>query len=335
MKQNSILERLTNGILSENPTFVLMLGMCPTLAVTTSAVNGLGMGLTTMVVLAMSNMFISLLRNIIPDKVRIPAFIVVIASFVTVVELLLKAYIPFLYDALGLYIPLIVVNCIILGRAEAYASKNGIVLSLFDGIGMGLGFTMALTIIGAVRELIGAGEVFGYAVMPESYVPCSIFVLAPGAFFVLAALTAIQNKIKIAGEKKGKDMSKIGSGCSEDCMNCGEKGCSKRFYDTSGDIRDNVEEKLDALEDKAEEILDKVEDKIDEIKDKAEDKLEEIEDKIENKVDELKDKLEEKFDKDDDDDESGAIDEADLEDKADTEDKEDDEDKEKEDVKND
>lgn len=228
MKQNSILERLKNGIISENPTFVLMLGMCPTLAVTTSAVNGLGMGLTTMVVLAMSNMFISLLRNIIPDKVRIPAFIVVIASFVTVVELLLKAYIPFLYDALGLYIPLIVVNCIILGRAESYASQNGIIPSLFDGIGMGLGFTMALTIIGAVRELIGAGEIFGYAVMPESYVPCSIFVLAPGAFFVLAALTAIQNKIKIIGEKKGKDMSKIGSGCSEDCMNCNVKGCGKK-----------------------------------------------------------------------------------------------------------
>ena len=233
MKQNSVSERLINGLIKENPTFVLMLGMCPTLAVTTSAVNGMGMGLTTMVVLALSNMFISLLRNIIPDKVRIPAFIVVIASFVTVVELLLKAYIPFLYDALGLYIPLIVVNCIILGRAEAYASKNGMIASLFDGIGMGLGFTMALTIIGAVRELLGAGEVFGYAVMPESYVPCSIFILAPGAFFVLASLTAIQNKIKIAGEKKGKDMSKIGSGCSSDCMNCGESGCSKRFFDES------------------------------------------------------------------------------------------------------
>lgn len=230
MKQNNAGSRLLNGIITENPTFVLMLGMCPTLAVTTSAVNGLGMGLTTMVVLALSNMFISLLRKVIPDKVRIPAFIVIIASFVTVVELLLKAYIPFLYDALGLYIPLIVVNCIILGRAEAYASKNDIISSLFDGIGMGLGFTGALTIIGAVRELIGAGELFGFAIMPESYVPCSIFVLAPGAFFVLAALTAIQNKIKLAGEKKGKDMSKIQSGCSEDCMNCGESGCSRRFY---------------------------------------------------------------------------------------------------------
>ena len=228
MKENSAAERLKNGILTENPTFVLMLGMCPTLAVTTSAVNGLGMGLTTMVVLALSNMFISMLRKVIPDKVRIPAFIVVIASFVTVVELLLKAFIPFLYSALGLYIPLIVVNCISLGRAESYASKNGVVSSLFDGIGMGLGFTAALTIIGAVRELIGAGELFGYHVLPESYVPCSIFVLAPGAFFVLAALTAIQNKVKIAGERKGKDMSKIQSGCGGDCLGCGEKNCADR-----------------------------------------------------------------------------------------------------------
>lgn len=230
MKQNSASERLINGLIKENPTFVLMLGMCPTLAVTTSAVNGMGMGLATMVVLALSNMFISMLRKVIPDKVRIPAFIVIIASFVTVVELLLKAYIPFLYDALGIYIPLIVVNCIILGRAEAYASKNGVIASLFDGIGMGLGFTAALTIIGAVRELLGAGEVFGYHVMPQSYVPCSIFIMAPGAFFVLATLTAIQNKIKIAGEKKGKDMSKIQSGCNSDCMNCMESGCSRRFF---------------------------------------------------------------------------------------------------------
>lgn len=258
MKQNSISERLINGLIKENPTFVLMLGMCPTLAVTTSAINGLGMGLTTMVVLALSNMFISMLRNIIPDKVRIPAFIVVIASFVTVVELLLKAYIPFLYDALGLYIPLIVVNCIILGRAEAYASKNGVISSLFDGVGMGLGFTVALTIIGAVREVIGAGELFGFGVMPASYVPCSIFVLAPGAFFVLAALTAIQNKVKLAGEKKGKDMSKIQSGCNSDCMNCGESGCSKRFFNETVNADETVDQKgveetADAAEKKEEE----------------------------------------------------------------------------------
>ena len=228
MKQGSAVERLKNGIITENPTFVLTLGMCPTLAVTTSAVNGLGMGLTTMAVLALSNMFISMLRKVIPDKVRIPAFIVVIASFVTVVELLLEAYLPSLYDALGLYIPLIVVNCIILGRAEAYASKNGVVSSLFDGVGMGLGFTLALTMIGAVRELLGAGQVFGINVMPQSYVPCSIFVLAPGAFFVLAALTATQNKIKRAGEKKGKDMSKIQSGCCSDCTACADTLCGQR-----------------------------------------------------------------------------------------------------------
>lgn len=228
---NSVKERLVNGIVKENPTFVLMLGMCPTLAVTTSAINGLGMGLTTMVVLALSNVFISLLRNIIPDKVRIPAFIVIIASFVTMVELLLQGFIPFLYDALGIYIPLIVVNCIILGRAEAYAYKNPVIPSLFDGIGMGLGFSVALTCIGAVRELLGAGEIFGFHVMPDSFVPVSIFIMAPGAFFVLATLTAIQNKVKIAGEKKGKDMSKIQSGCNSDCMNCSDSGCTRRLYD--------------------------------------------------------------------------------------------------------
>ncbi len=233
-KPGSAGERLFNGIIKENPTFVLTLGMCPTLAVTTSAMNGLGMGLTTMVVLALSNMIISALRKIIPDKVRIPAFIVIIASFVTVMQLLLQGFLPDLYLSLGVYIPLIVVNCIILGRAEAYASKNSVWSSLFDGIGMGLGFSAALTCIGAVREILGAGEIFGIRVMPQSYVPFSIFVMAPGAFFVLAALTAIQNKVKIAGEKKGRDMSKIQSGCSEDCMHCGKAGsCEHKFYDTA------------------------------------------------------------------------------------------------------
>lgn len=227
-KDNSIFERLTNGLLKENPTFVLMLGMCPTLAVTTSAINGLGMGLTTLVVLALSNLFISLLRNIIPNKVRIPAYIVIIASFVTMMQLLLQAYIPSIYKALNIYIPLIVVNCIILGRAESYASKNGLLLSLFDGIGMGLGFTVALTIIGAVRELLGAGAVFGVHIMPSAYEPIRIFTSAPGAFLVLACLTAIQNKIKLIGEKKGKDMSKIQSGCGHDCLNCAESGCAER-----------------------------------------------------------------------------------------------------------
>lgn len=236
---SDVKERLINGLIKENPTFVLMLGMCPTLAVTTSAINGLGMGLTTMVVLALSNAFISMLRNIIPDKVRIPAFIVIIASFVTMVELLLEGFIPSLYDALGIYIPLIVVNCIILGRAEAYASKNPVISSLFDGIGMGLGFSFALTCIGAVRELIGAGTLFGFSIMPDSYVPATIFIMAPGAFFVLAVLTAIQNKIKIAGEKRGKDMSKIQSGCGSDCMNCKDTGCNKRIYDEKGEGKAN------------------------------------------------------------------------------------------------
>lgn len=252
---NKMGERLFNGIIKENPTLVLMLGMCPTLAVTTSAVNGLGMGLTTTVVLALSNAIISLLRKVIPDKVRIPAFIVIIASFVTVVELLLEGFIPSLYSALGLYIPLIVVNCIILGRAESYAYKNPVIPSFFDGVGMGLGFTCALTIIGLVREIIGAGEAFGFSVMPDSYIPVSIFVMAPGAFFVLAVLVAIQNKVKIEGEKKGKDMSKIGSGCSEDCMNCGESGCSARkFYDDSQKDTDNEKKSGETKKEKNKEI---------------------------------------------------------------------------------
>ena len=175
MKANTPVERLYNGIIKENPTFVLMLGMCPTLAVTTSAMNGLGMGLTTMVILAMSNMMISMLRKVIPDGVRMPAYIVVVASFVTIVQFLLQGYIPDLYKSLGLYIPLIVVNCIILGRAEAYASKNTVLSSLFDGIGMGLGFTLGLTSIGIVREFIGSGSIFGFEIFEEGV---TIFVLA-------------------------------------------------------------------------------------------------------------------------------------------------------------
>ena len=226
---NNAGERLYNGLVKENPTFVLMLGMCPTLAVTTSAMNGLGMGLTTMVVLTLSNLIISLLRNIIPSRVRIPAFIVIIASFVTAVQLLLEAYIPDLNKSLGVYIPLIVVNCIILGRAESYAYSNPVIPSIFDGLGMGLGFTFALTCIGAVRELLGAGELFGFGLLPESFEPIRIFGQAPGAFFVLAALVALQNYIKNARKKAGKSYEKIGSGCSEDCMNCSEKNCAKRF----------------------------------------------------------------------------------------------------------
>lgn len=228
---NKAFERLYNGLIKENPTFVLMLGMCPTLAVTTSAINGLGMGLTTTAVLVLSNAFISLLRKVIPNRVRIPAFIVIIASFVTIVELLLQAFIPFLYDALGIYIPLIVVNCIILGRAEAYAYKNPVVPSIFDGLGMGLGFSFALTCIGAVREIIGAGQIFGYTVMPEGYVPVSIFIMAPGAFFVLAILTAIQNKLKKFAAANGGNV-KEDKKCNMDCKSCGEGGCASRFYDT-------------------------------------------------------------------------------------------------------
>lgn len=220
-----------NGLVKENPTFVLTLGMCPTLAVTTSAVNGLGMGLTTTAVLVLSNMIISLLRHIIPDKVRIPAFIVIIASFVTVMQLLLQGFIPSLYDSLGIYIPLIVVNCIILGRAEAYASKNKPIASLFDGIGMGLGFTLSITCIGAVRELIGAGSLFGHQVLPladaaagkAGYEPITIFILAPGAFFVLAALSALQNKFKIGAAKRGIDPSN--PDCGGSCAACGNTMC--------------------------------------------------------------------------------------------------------------
>ena len=168
---NNAGERLWNGLVKENPTLVLMLGMCPTLAVTTSAVNGLGMGLTTTVVLALSNVIISLLRKVIPDKIRIPAFIVIIASFVTIMQLLLQAYLPSLYESLGIYIPLIVVNCIILGRAEAYAYSNPVVPSFFDGLGMGLGFSVSLTMIGLVREILGGGEAFGVAVMPAAFTP--------------------------------------------------------------------------------------------------------------------------------------------------------------------
>ena len=224
---NRCLERLYNGLIKENPTFVLMLGMCPTLAVTTSAINGLGMGLTTTVVLVMSNMLISMLRKTIPDSVRMPAFIVVVASFVTIVQFLLEGFIPSLYNSLGLYIPLIVVNCIILGRAESYASKNPVLPSIFDGIGMGLGFTIGLTCIGIVRDIIGAGKIFGVQVMPASYEPVTIFILAPGAFLVLAGLVAIQNKVKMHAQKQGKKVE-VSGGCDSDCSNCSNCGGGKK-----------------------------------------------------------------------------------------------------------
>ena len=188
---------LMNGIIKENPTFVLLLGMCPTLGTTSSALNGMSMGLATTFVLVCSNVVISLIKNLIPDMVRIPAFIVVIASFVTALQMCMQAFVPDLYATLGLFIPLIVVNCIILGRAEAFASKNGVVPSFFDGVGMGLGFTIALTVLGAVREILGTGKIFGLEVWPEDY-GMLMFVLAPGAFIVLGYLIAIVNKLKKA-----------------------------------------------------------------------------------------------------------------------------------------
>lgn len=193
------LKILKNGILDDNPTFVQVIGMCPTLAVTTSAINGIGMGLSTMVVLMCSNMVISLIRKFVPDQVRIPAYIVVIASFVTIVQMLLKAFLPDLNSSLGLFIPLIVVNCIILARAEAFASKNGVIASMFDGIGMGLGFTVALGVIGIVREILGSGSIFGITILPEAFPHTIIMILAPGAFFTLAFLMILIKKIK--GEK--------------------------------------------------------------------------------------------------------------------------------------
>ena len=210
-------ERLYNGIVKENPTFVLMLGMCPTLAVTTSAKNGLGMGFATMAVLILSNFLISCLRKIIPEGVRVPVYITIIASFVTIIEMVMHAFVKPLYDSLGIFIPLIVVNCIILGRAEAYANKNNAILSIFDGIGIGLGFTIGLTSIGIIRELLGNGTIFGHQIMPKSYEPIAIFVMAPGAFLILALLCALQNKLKLKGANRHV---KGDGGCSGDCASC-------------------------------------------------------------------------------------------------------------------
>lgn len=187
---------IKNGIIDENPTFMQVIGMCPTLAVTSSAINGIGMGLAATAVLICSNVFVSLLRKIIPDTVRIPCFIVVIATFVTIIEFVLKAYVPSLYASLGLFIPLIVVNCIILARAEAFASKNGPLASACDGLGMGLGFTIALGCMGLIREFIGSGTAFGISVLPEAFPKTLLFVMAPGAFFTLACMMAVLNNFK-------------------------------------------------------------------------------------------------------------------------------------------
>ena len=236
---NKITDRLYTGIVKENPTFVQMLDMCPTLAVTTTAINGFGMGLATTVILTLSNLMISMLRKLIPDKVRIPAFIVVIASFVTIVQFVMQAYTPDLYESLGIFIPLIVVNCVILGRAESYASKNAVIPSVFDGIGMGLGFTLGLTLIGIVREFFGDGSIFGIdlvAKLSEGNVPVltgmvnseafstiTIFKLAPGAFFVLAFLIAFINHRNI---KRAKAEGTEPNLCKlADCASCKNTMC--------------------------------------------------------------------------------------------------------------
>lgn len=192
----SNLKEFTKGLIKENPVFVMALGLCPTLGVTSSVINGIGMGLATTFVLVMSNIFISVIKDFIPSKIRIPAYIVVIASFVTVVDMLMHAYVPALYKSLGLFIPLIVVNCIILGRAEAFAGKNKVIPSIFDGLGMGFGFTLALIVIAGFREILGAGQFFGFQVMPASYQPMLVAILAPGAFLVMGLLMGLLNIIK-------------------------------------------------------------------------------------------------------------------------------------------
>lgn len=203
-----IIERLKNGIIKSNPTFVQVIGMCPTLAVTTSAENGLGMGLAATVVLMGSNVVISALKRLIPDEIRIPAFIIIIATFVTLIQFFMQAFLPALNKALGIFIPLIVVNCIILGRAEAYASKNSVLPSLFDAIGMGLGFTLALVVLGSIRELLGTGTVFGMSLLPATYNPALIMILAPGGFLTLGMLMALINFINMKRKKENERISR-------------------------------------------------------------------------------------------------------------------------------
>ena len=212
-KKLSFFSCIFNGVVTENPILVLMIGMCPTLAVTTSVSNAIGMGLSTTAVLVASNTLISLARNIIPDRVRIPIYIVIVASFVTLIEFTIKAYFPALNESLGIYIPLIVVNCIIFGRAEAFAGKNKMIHSIGDGIGMGLGFTLGIIIISAIREFIGAGSVYGFTFVPENF-RAALFVLPPGAFLVLAFLTAIQNRLKLPSATNKKET------CNNDCLHC-------------------------------------------------------------------------------------------------------------------
>ena len=236
MKQ--YIERLWNGLVKENPVLVLMLGMCPALAVSTQAANGIGMGLSTLAVLVLSNFVISCLRKVIPDQVRLPAYIVIVASLVTVTELLIEAYLPSLYKELGIYIPLIVVNCIILGRAEAYANKHTPLLSVMDGIGMGLGFTVALTIAGAIRELLGAGSVFGLRLLPEGF-GMTIFIQPPGAFLVFALIIAVMNAIGI----KTRQRKLVENSCDGNCSLCSAV-CETR--DAQPDVKDEEKGGADA-----------------------------------------------------------------------------------------
>ena len=250
---NKILERLHNGIIKENPILIMTLGMCPTLAVTTSLINGLGMGMSTLAVLVCSNFLISLLRKFIPDTVRIPAYIVIVASLVTIIQFVLQGFVPALYSSLGIYIPLIVVNCIILGRAEAYASKNGIILSVFDGIGMGLGFTMGLGILGFLRELIGNGTILSdganalLKIPEEIYTPASIMILAPGAFIVLAFVIATMNKIK---EKKGIKPAEVPDYTTkEGCAGCAAASlCAGGSAPDAAPAADSLKEKAQKAE---------------------------------------------------------------------------------------
>lgn len=215
---NTAIERIYNGIVKENTTYVQVLAMCPTLAVTTSVENAIGMGLATTAVLMMSNMAVAAIRKVIPDKIRIPAFVVVIASFVTLIEFLLKGFVPSLYKSLGLFIPLIVVNCVILGRAEAYASKNKVIPSLFDAIGIGIGFTIGLTSVAIIREILGAGKIFNLQILPTGYQPALIMILAPGAFFTLGILMALINLYRIKTAKKGEKPKLVELGCSDCAM---------------------------------------------------------------------------------------------------------------------
>lgn len=236
---NKLIERLKNGIITENPIFVQVLAMCPTLAVTTGVENALGMGLASTVVLIFSNMLISMVRKLIPEEIRIPAYIVIIATFVTVVDMLIQGYIPALYASLGIFIPLIVVNCVILGRAEAYAAKNKVLPSIFDAIGMGIGFTVALISLAVFRELLGSGKIMGIKIMPEFFNPASIMILAPGAFFTLGGLMTLLNYNKM---KKAKAQGKAHLPISLNCGSC--SGCGTGSCDSDDSI------KLEKKEDK-------------------------------------------------------------------------------------